>query len=193
MQLTQLLADKEKKSSSYKDSKLDALSDEKVAKIKKFSKEYITKVVRKRQQSSSKGKDKRLEGESSATASSSALDTPNSGDGADAAAPAFMAEMTVEEAMDMDPASESEGEREDGGLEESPHRAMAMDWEPAYGPASTVEQVKEEPMQEVSEYVKAEAFAADPRRRPPNEDAECGWDPHRQADKQNGVISVATL
>jgi histone-lysine N-methyltransferase SETD2 len=36
--LTQLIADKEKKSGSYKENKLEALSDEKVAKIKKFSK-----------------------------------------------------------------------------------------------------------------------------------------------------------
>lgn len=47
-QLTQKIADREKKSASYKDSRLEALSDEKVAKIKKFCKEYIaTKVIRK--------------------------------------------------------------------------------------------------------------------------------------------------
>ncbi|KAI0070968.1 hypothetical protein K474DRAFT_1712871 [Panus rudis PR-1116 ss-1] len=46
-ELTQIIADKEKKSSSYKEGKLDSLSDEKVIKIKRFSKEYIAKVIRK--------------------------------------------------------------------------------------------------------------------------------------------------
>ena len=43
LQLTHVIAEKEKKSTSYKEGKLDALSEEKVAKIKKFSKEYIHK------------------------------------------------------------------------------------------------------------------------------------------------------
>ena len=51
-----MIADKEKKSSSYKESKLDALSDEKVAKIKKFAKEYIAKVLRKMEKSGEKHK-----------------------------------------------------------------------------------------------------------------------------------------
>jgi len=46
-QLTYLIVEKEKKSSSYKENKLEALSDEKVSKIKRFSREYITKLVRK--------------------------------------------------------------------------------------------------------------------------------------------------
>ena len=40
-----MIAEKEKKSSSYKEGKLDALSDEKIAKMKKFAKEYINKCV----------------------------------------------------------------------------------------------------------------------------------------------------
>ena len=40
-----MIAEKEKKSSSYKEGKLDALSDEKIAKMKKFAKEYINKYV----------------------------------------------------------------------------------------------------------------------------------------------------
>ncbi|KAI0790974.1 hypothetical protein C8Q75DRAFT_716161 [Abortiporus biennis] len=46
-ELTCIIAEKEKKSSSYKEGKLDSLSDEKTAKIKKFAKEYIVKVLRK--------------------------------------------------------------------------------------------------------------------------------------------------
>lgn len=45
--MTHVIAEKEKKSSSYKEGKLDTLSEEKTVKIKKFSKEYITKVLRK--------------------------------------------------------------------------------------------------------------------------------------------------
>ncbi|KAH9920885.1 SET domain-containing protein [Epithele typhae] len=55
-ELTQVIADKEKKSTSYKEGKLDALSDEKVIKIKKFAKEYIAKVLRKLEKSGSRRK-----------------------------------------------------------------------------------------------------------------------------------------
>ncbi|TDL26882.1 hypothetical protein BD410DRAFT_782971 [Rickenella mellea] len=46
-ELTQVISEKEKKSQSYQSGKLDALSEEKVTKIKKFAKEYIAKVLRK--------------------------------------------------------------------------------------------------------------------------------------------------
>ena len=49
--LTQIIADKEKKSQSYIDGKLDSLSDEKIQKIKKFAKEYIAKLMRKLEKS----------------------------------------------------------------------------------------------------------------------------------------------
>lgn len=51
-QLTQIIADKEKKSNSYQSGKLDSLSDEKVVKIKKFAKDYIVKVLRRLEKSS---------------------------------------------------------------------------------------------------------------------------------------------
>jgi [histone H3]-lysine36 N-trimethyltransferase len=51
IQLTQIIADKEKKSSSYKENKLDSLSEEKTTKIKKFAKEYIAKIMRKLEKS----------------------------------------------------------------------------------------------------------------------------------------------
>ncbi|OBZ74746.1 Histone-lysine N-methyltransferase, H3 lysine-36 specific [Grifola frondosa] len=50
-ELTHTIAEKEKKSTSYKEGRLDALSDEKVTKIKKFAKEYIAKVLRKLEKS----------------------------------------------------------------------------------------------------------------------------------------------
>ncbi|KAJ6630080.1 hypothetical protein B0H10DRAFT_1984899 [Mycena sp. CBHHK59/15] len=173
-ELTQLITDKEKKSSSYRDSKLEALSDEKVTKIKKFAKEYIAKVVRKLEKS---GHKKRPPFSSATQATSSNLDTPNSADGADAAAP----EMTVEEAMDMEPGSDSEGEGEDG---EEGDRRMEVD-ETGDPPAVNAPAT---PMTEIS--VQAQP-ASDPRRRPPNEDPGCRWDPDKQVGKLNGVPIVA--
>lgn len=47
LQLTHVVAEKEKKSASFRDkqNKLDALSDEKITKIKKFARDYIHKVL----------------------------------------------------------------------------------------------------------------------------------------------------
>ncbi|KAI0688016.1 hypothetical protein BC835DRAFT_1285649 [Cytidiella melzeri] len=53
-ELTTVIADKEKKSSSYKEGRLDSLSEEKKAKMKKFAKEYVAKIVRKLQKSKHK-------------------------------------------------------------------------------------------------------------------------------------------
>lgn len=68
-QLTEIIAEKEKKSSSYKEGKLDAFPDEKAAKIKKFSKEYIAKVVRKIKEKK-KRKQQRQQGASGSGSSS---------------------------------------------------------------------------------------------------------------------------
>ncbi|GJJ09368.1 hypothetical protein Clacol_003590 [Clathrus columnatus] len=59
--LTHLIAEKEKKSSSYEKSKLDSLSDEKKDKIKKFVKEYVSKLIKR------KGKLKEKDGRTSST------------------------------------------------------------------------------------------------------------------------------
>ncbi|KAK0447892.1 uncharacterized protein EV420DRAFT_864399 [Desarmillaria tabescens] len=89
-ELTHIITEKEKKSRSYRDGKLDALSDEKVAKIKKFAKEYIGKVLRKSE------KRKRIDAVIEATPSGSA-DTPDSAGGGD-----FVdIPMTMEDAMDI--------------------------------------------------------------------------------------------
>ncbi|KAI0759666.1 hypothetical protein BC629DRAFT_1295328 [Irpex lacteus] len=53
-ELTSIIAEKEKKSSSYKEGRLDSLSDEKKAKMKKFAKEYVAKIVRKLEKSKRK-------------------------------------------------------------------------------------------------------------------------------------------
>ncbi|KAJ7079995.1 histone methyltransferase [Mycena belliarum] len=167
----ELIADKERKSSSYADNKLEALSDEKVAKIKKFAKEYIVKVVRKAEKTS---KTRASSSSASGAQGTPSIDTPNSIDGVDT----VMTEMTVEEAMDMDPATESEDERE-GGVE--------MDVE------ETSERVADPSPTDIPEDPAASApprSASDPRRRPPDDPA-CAWDPHERMDKQNGHSIVA--
>lgn len=99
--MTHIIAEKEKNSASYKENRLDALSDEKVTKIKKFCRDYITKLLRKLQK---EGRSHKPGGSSSGgqghlgTPSTSAA-TPNSAhDDADREG----VEMSVEEAMDLD-------------------------------------------------------------------------------------------
>ncbi|KAJ7456920.1 hypothetical protein FB451DRAFT_1341958 [Mycena latifolia] len=175
-ELTQLIADKEKKSSSYRDNKLEALSDEKVTKIKKFAKEYIAKVVRKAEKS---GHKHRPPSSSATQGTSSAVDTPNSIDGVDT----VMTEMTVEEAMDMDPASESEDEGADADAGDV-DMEMEMKVDEMGQPGIGIDPPPIDAMADVSP-------PADPRRRPPSDDEACAWDPHERTDKLNGVSAVA--
>lgn len=130
LQLTHIIAVKEKKSSSYKDGRLDALSDEKTAKIKKFAKEYITKVLRRHQKS------KRKASSSSAQAASLAIDE-NDHEGGDV--PML---MSVDEAMDLGDGSDSETEDADRGgdvemqdLEDMQHSSEDVDPSPKEGVA----------------------------------------------------------
>jgi len=76
--LTEVVAEKEKKSSSYKEGKLDAFSDEKIAKIKKFAKDYITKVIRKIKEK--KKKHQRHQQSTSGSGSSSRRESLGNGD-----------------------------------------------------------------------------------------------------------------
>lgn len=173
--MTQLIADKEKKSSSYRDNKLEALSDEKVVKIKKFAKEYIGKVVRKMEKS---GHKKRPPSSSATQATSSAVDTPNSLDGVDAE----MTEMTVEEAMDMDPASESEGE-EEGDVD--------MEVDGTDDPGSALPLPDAQDGGAMADASTLASPASDPRRRPPSEDRDFAWAPNQRTDKPNNVPVTA--
>jgi len=74
-ELTQILADKEKKSSMYQSGKLDTLPEDKVQKIKKFCKEYIAKLLRKLEKKKSHGGHHRGDNRPS---SSSTPQTPSS-------------------------------------------------------------------------------------------------------------------
>jgi hypothetical protein len=124
--LTQIITEKEKKSSSYRDNKLDSLSEEKVVKIKKFAKEYIAKVVRKMEKS---GKNP-LKAGSSASASivrdtptsSTAQQTPNSTDGDNAQYTSF---MSAEDAMQINFDSDVESDDDEDAVmaDAQPYRA----------------------------------------------------------------------
>ncbi|CAA7262089.1 unnamed protein product [Cyclocybe aegerita] len=135
-ELTQIITDKEKKSSGYREGRLEALSEEKVGKIKKFAKEYIAKILRKMEKSG-KGHHHhhhhRPPGSSaSATASTStstpsamdntpstSMHTPNSNDGEDAHIHDASMSMSVEEAMGMDSDSGNDDDLEGGGEAEA--------------------------------------------------------------------------
>ncbi|EIW56542.1 SET domain-containing protein [Trametes versicolor FP-101664 SS1] len=84
------IAEKEKKSSSYKEGRLETLSEEKTTKIKKFAKEYIAKILRKLEKSGQRRKP------SSTTASSSTPDGAGADDSVASAA-------AVADVMDLDP------------------------------------------------------------------------------------------
>ncbi|KZV68615.1 hypothetical protein PENSPDRAFT_582159 [Peniophora sp. CONT] len=117
-ELTHLIAEKEKKSASYKENRLDSLSDEKIVKIKKFAKEYIHKVVHRlekgKRTSSSSATPSGSGSTSTLPAASAQSIVGASGDGSPAQGKEDeeMA-MTVEEAMGM-----SEDEAEDDGADE---------------------------------------------------------------------------
>ncbi|KAF9784792.1 hypothetical protein BJ322DRAFT_1006948 [Thelephora terrestris] len=79
-ELTEIIAEKEKKASGYKEGKLESFSDEKTAKIKKFSKEYIAKVIRKIKEKKKKRQHQRQQS-TSASASGSGSRRESLGDG----------------------------------------------------------------------------------------------------------------
>ncbi|KAH6904496.1 histone-lysine N-methyltransferase [Coprinopsis sp. MPI-PUGE-AT-0042] len=118
-ELTQVIADKEKKSSSYKEGRLESLSEEKTNKIKKFSKDYIAKILRKLEKS---GRFSSHSSNPTGGSSSTHTQTPNSMDGGDMTNLPVDSTMSVEEAMDLDSDSDSELEldreptQEDGQL-----------------------------------------------------------------------------
>jgi len=124
-QLTYLIVEKEKKSSSYKENKLEALSDEKVSKIKRFSREYITKLVRKLEKAGGSRKvglkpstSRRGQGHHAThththTPSTSAA-TPSSAH-EDAQLDAVEMEMSVEEVVDVGDDSMDDDDDDGGG------------------------------------------------------------------------------
>jgi hypothetical protein len=157
LQLTQLIAEKEKKSSSYREGNLDSLSDEKVVKIKKFAKEYIAKVLRKLEKSGQRTKGP---ASASSTTTLSVADTPNSANGVDA--------MSIDDVMGThDDLGHGSGEDNEMDDEDDQPRRMAFNLPPELIHTSPSQVAIDDPMDVVaSPTVKAET--ADPRSRPPN-------------------------
>ncbi|KAF8264188.1 hypothetical protein EI94DRAFT_1871740 [Lactarius quietus] len=106
-ELTHIIAEKEKKSSSYRENKLDSLTDEKKAKIKKFAREYIHKVLHRLERGSSKRRPPDSASTTTPTTPQRAADNnmppPVDDDDDDE-----MMDMSVDEAMDLSPDEDDE-------------------------------------------------------------------------------------
>ncbi|KZT68078.1 hypothetical protein DAEQUDRAFT_766652 [Daedalea quercina L-15889] len=167
-QLTHIIAEKEKKSSSYREGRLDALSDEKVVKIKKFAKEYIAKILRKmekkrRESGGGPSSASTLQGTS---ASPSVMSPSLEGEGADADTEASLA-ATVADVMDLDGPDDGDDDMDMDDAEQTPEQASPL-------PES------ETPTSDsVGTPSSSTATAvSDPRLRHRKE--ECGWDPNSE-------------
>ncbi|KAI6009958.1 hypothetical protein EDC04DRAFT_837620 [Pisolithus marmoratus] len=160
-ELTHIIAEKEKKSTSYKEGKLDALNDEKTAKIKKFAREYIAKVVRKLEKSkhkpSSSGDAQRGQGNTSPTVNLDAADMHEDSRDVEMT-------MSVEQAMDLGSDDDAEMDEPD----DAQHSSDEVD-------PSPVEGVSERPPESVTPMTPPDsAQPLDPRIR--HRTDELGWD-----------------
>ncbi|KAJ3981617.1 hypothetical protein F5890DRAFT_1534512 [Lentinula detonsa] len=118
-ELTEKIAEREKKSSAYQQNKLDAFTDEKVAKIKKYAKEYTDKLIHRLNKQNGHRKPPSSASVSATSAGlfgspSSAIGTPTS-----AALQVDLAAVALDDSMDMDTDSESD----DGGSDKEDHDA----------------------------------------------------------------------
>ncbi|KAG5644281.1 hypothetical protein DXG03_008766 [Asterophora parasitica] len=164
-ELTQIIADKEKKSSSYKEGRLDKLSDEKVVKIKKFAKEYIAKILRKLEKSAGK-RERPISSSTSIQGTSSTFqDTPNSAAGRDV----VMADLDAGSGTDdEEDADEDDVDRGEGSASRSP-REESSPVEQGHGMDMDVDAAKQANIQPPS----------DPRRRPPVDPQDSVLEPQR--------------
>ncbi|KAJ3976629.1 hypothetical protein EV361DRAFT_789902 [Lentinula raphanica] len=122
------VAAREKKSSAYQQNKLDAFSDEKTAKIKKYAKEYIDKLLQRMKKEARHRKPSSSASASVSAASatpsgqdvspSSAAGTPNS-----TMLQVDLAAVALDDSMDMDTDSESDSESNEGDQDEEDHDA----------------------------------------------------------------------
>ncbi|KAH0833915.1 hypothetical protein J3R83DRAFT_11100 [Lanmaoa asiatica] len=201
-ELTHIIAEKEKKSTSFKEGHLDSLSDEKIAKIKKFAKEYITKVLRKLEKSKSKQSGSKpsshhrdRDRDRSGREPSGSVPSPDAhrgGEDGDGDGEDVEMVMSVEQAMDLGSDSEDGDHGPDGDVDadmDMQHSSDEVDHDPS-------------PMEGVSSHVHPPASVSvtpitppqqqqtlDPRLKHRSE--ESGWDPDaiRMA---NGLDEVHT-
>lgn len=158
--MTQIIADKEKKSSSYRDGRLDALSEDKVVKIKKFAKEYIAKIIRKME------KQNKIHSSLTSTMQdtpSTSTHTPNSHDGDMHKRPAS---MSVEEAMDMNLDDSGSEDDEDEDMHSGSHPQLFSG--PISLPGRSSWRQQDEPMDtDTGDPPYSNSLTVDPRRHLP--------------------------
>ncbi|KAF9228124.1 hypothetical protein BS17DRAFT_745368 [Gyrodon lividus] len=186
-ELTHIISEKEKKSTSYKEGRLDALSDEKAVKIRKFSKEYIVKVLRKLEKSKPKhGSSRHLHNKDRDRGGHDPSGSAHrDGEGAeeDADADVEMV-MSVEQAMDLGSDSEDGDHDHEHDANDDPEMEAAGDMQ------QSSDEVDHDPspMEGVSSHVHLPASVSvtpvtppqhqqtlDPRVKHRSE--ESGWDP----------------
>lgn len=151
--MTQKIAESEKKSNSYKESRLDSLSEKKEEKIKKFAKQSIAQTIHRMRKAG-----KLASSSSTSTAHdtpSTSMPTPNSHDGEPHVQLNFNpADDDIE--MEVDYGSEDDyeetGEKEHGELVRMPPPEWSG-WQDA--------------SMDIEDAHSASLGAADPRRRPP--------------------------
>ncbi|KAG6902637.1 hypothetical protein C0995_013762 [Termitomyces sp. Mi166 len=174
----EIITNKEKKSSSYREGRLEQLSDEKVVKIKKFAKEYIAKILRKIEKS---GKRPRELSTAPTASSSTVQHTPQSheGEGEDEDEDVVMGDSLME---DMNIVSDSDGDEDkDDGQEdltaggEDGDRAKKASHSPLEDPP-VAESWGEMDLDEGMVQPIDVRPPSDPRRRPPSEDF-ASWEP----------------
>ncbi|KAH9943768.1 hypothetical protein B0H21DRAFT_865088 [Amylocystis lapponica] len=161
-ELTHTITEKEKKSSSYKEGKLDSLSDEKVVKIKKFAKEYIAKVLRKLEKSGQRRKPSSTADSTAAASMSASASTPDTFADAGGVDESLDFLDITGDGMDVDDPDEEMGDGEDESpqLEPSP-------------------QDSESPQDGTPQSDRVVAVSvSDPRLRHRQE--ESGWDPDKE-------------
>lgn len=166
--MTTIISEKEKKSSSYKEGRLDSLSDEKKAKMKKFAKEYVAKIMRKLEKSH------RHKGFSSSShlereASTSTKHSPHGEEHASPADDAMDVDDDHEQSdgeLDADAEGEVDGEGEFEG--EGLNHAPSPDYTPPASASKLQQQFPFHPLPSKPESV------ADPRIRRRKEGS--GWD-----------------
>ena len=105
VQLTAIIAEKEKKSHTYKEGKFESLSEEKTAKIKKFAKEYIHKILRKLD----KGKKHKSSHSKQTLTPSASTSTPGQNDIEGIPEDPSFPDISLEDAMDIDEPEDSVG------------------------------------------------------------------------------------
>ena len=160
---------------------MDALSEEKVAKIKKFAKEYIAKILRKIEKSGKYSNSlKPSKSSSTSTAQdtpSTSMHTPSSNDGGDAhgrMGDVHSHSMSVEEAMSMDlDDSGSDGEDDDVDAEDDIVPSSAnMNWTNGMPPPALLPYTKQfPPTEDMMDLdglnLNSPLVPSDPRQRPP--------------------------